>query len=51
MSERGVPVDHATIHRWSVKMMLALAAVFRQRKQPVGSSWRMDQTYIEVGGE
>jgi len=51
MSERGVPVDHATIHRWSVKMMPALAAVFRQRKQPVGSSWRMDQTYIEVGGE
>ena len=51
MAERGLVVDHATIHRWSIKMMPALAAVFRQRKRPVGSSWRMDETYIEISGE
>ena len=51
MAERGVPVDHATIHRWSVKMLPVLAAVFRARKSPVGSSWRMDETYILISGQ
>jgi putative transposase len=51
MAERGVFVDHATVHRWALKMMPVLAAVFRRRKGPVGSSWRMDETYVKVGGE
>ena len=32
MAERGLPVDHATIHRWSLKMIPVLAAVFRKQK-------------------
>jgi transposase-like protein len=28
-----------------------LAAVFRRRKRSVGSSWRVDETYIKVGGQ
>lgn len=51
MQERGVFVDHATVHRWAIKMVPVLAAVFRRRKHPVGKSWRMDETYIKVGGE
>ena len=51
MVERGVFVDHATIHRWSIKILPVLATVFLRRKRPVGSSWRMDETYIKVGGE
>jgi putative transposase len=51
MAERGVLVDHATVHRWSIKILPILAAVFRQRKRPVGLSWRMDETYIKVGGQ
>ena len=51
MAERGVPVDHASIHRWSPKMIPVWAAVFRKHKQWVGSSWRMDETYILVGGQ
>ena len=51
MAERGVPVDHATIHRWSIKLIPVLAAVFKTRKLSVGSSWRMDETYIQVGGQ
>ena len=51
MAERGVVVDHATIHRWWIKMMPVLAAVFRRHKRPVGTSWRMDETYIKVNGE
>ncbi len=37
MAERGVPVDHATVHRWSLKMIPVLAAVFRKHKRLVGS--------------
>ena len=51
MQERGVFVDHATVHRWAIKMLPVLAAVFRRRKRPVGLSWRMDETYIKVAGQ
>ena len=51
MQERGVFVDHATVHRWAIKMLPVLAAVFQRRKRPVGSSWRMDETYINVAGQ
>ena len=51
MAERGVAVDHATIHRWAIKMTPVLAAILRRRKRPVGTSWRMDETYIRVSGE
>lgn len=51
MAKRGVLVDHATVHRWAIKILPVLAAVFRQRKRPVGTSWRMDETYIKVGSD
>ena len=51
MAERGVLVDHATVHRWALKMLPVLAAVFRQRKRSVGTSWRVDETYVLVGGQ
>ena len=51
MAERGVVVDHATVHRWAIKILPVLAAVFRRRKRPVGTSWRFDETYIKVAGE
>jgi putative transposase len=51
MAERGVVVDHTTVHRWAVKMLPFLAAVMRRRKRPVGLSWRKDETYVKVGGQ
>jgi len=51
MQERGVFVDHSTVHRWGIKMLPVLAAVFRRRKRAVGLSWRMDETYIKVAGQ
>jgi transposase-like protein len=51
MAERGVIVDHATVHRWALKILPVLAAVFRRRKRPVGRSWRMDETYVKVAGQ
>ena len=44
MQERGVFVDHSTMHRWATKMLPVLAAVFRRRKRAVGLSWRMDES-------
>jgi transposase-like protein len=49
MAERGVEVDHSTVHRWALKILSVLAKVLRRRKRPVGRSWRMDETYIRVG--
>jgi putative transposase len=51
MAERGVFVDHSTLHRWSIKMLPVLAAAFRRRKRPVGRSWRMDETYVKINGQ
>ncbi len=51
MAERGVLVGHATVHRWALKMLPVLAAVCRHRKLPVGSSWRVDETCVLVGGQ
>ena len=48
MRERGVFVDHSTVHRWLLKILPVLALVFRRRKRPVGMSWRMDETYIKL---
>jgi transposase-like protein len=35
----------------SLKILPVLAAAFRRRKRPVGDSWRMDETYVLVGGQ
>jgi transposase-like protein len=51
MAERGVFVDHATIHRWALKIVPVLVKVFRGRKRPVCKSWRMDETSIKVRGQ
>jgi putative transposase len=50
MAERGVFVDHATIHRWALKIVPVLVKVFRGRERRVGKSWRMDETYIKIRG-
>lgn len=51
MQERGVFVDHSTVHRWAIKVLPVMAAIFRRRKRQGGGSWRMDETYIKVAGK
>jgi putative transposase len=51
VAERGICVDHSTVHRWALKLLPVLEKAFRRRKRPVGTSWRMDETYIRVKGE
>src|SRR3978361_1552984 len=48
MAERGIEVDHSTVHRWVIKLVPLFAKTLRKYKQPVGKSWRMDETYIKV---
>jgi putative transposase len=50
MDERGVEFDHSTLNRWVLKYVPLLEKQFRARKRPVGSSWRMDETYVKVKG-
>ena len=51
MAERGLSVDHSTVHRWALKLLPVLALVFRRRKRPVGPSWRVDEAYIRINGQ
>lgn len=50
MAERGISVDHSTVHRWAIKLLLVREKAFRRSKRKVGRSWRMDETYIKVKG-
>jgi putative transposase len=44
MEERGVSLDRAAINRWVGRDGPQLEQVFRCRKRPAWSSWRMDKT-------
>lgn len=51
LAERGVIVDHSTLNRWVLKYAPLLEQRARRRKKPMASSWRMDETYINVKGQ
>jgi len=44
-------IDHATLQRWVISFSHILEQEFRKRKKRVGTSWRMDETYIKVNGK
>jgi transposase-like protein len=50
MEERGVSVDHSSINRWAIRFLPLIEKVARKHKRPVGTSGRMDETYIKVKG-
>lgn len=51
MAERGVDVDHSTIHRWVLRYSPELEAELRKRTRPVGDSWRWDEMAIKIKGK
>ena len=51
LSMRGVQVDHSTVQRWVFKFSPEIEKNMHKRKRQVCSSWRMDETYIKVGGK
>lgn len=51
MAERGIIVDHSTLHRWVIRLVPLLDKAFRRYKRTVGRRWRMDETYIKIKGQ
>ncbi|QUY48717.1 IS6 family transposase [Serratia plymuthica] len=51
MAERGITVDHSTLHRWVIRLVPLLNKVFRRHKRSVGRRWRMGETYIKIRGQ
>ena len=51
MAERGLSVDHSTVHRWVVHFSPELLQRFHQRKRAVTGKWHVDETYIKVRGQ
>ena len=51
MSERGVAVDHATLHPPGYSSMpRSFNKLFRHRQRPRGRSWWLDETYVKIKG-
>src|SRR5215211_6663335 len=50
MAERGVDVSHTTILRWVQRFVPEFERRWRHYVRPVGTSWRVDETYIRVKG-
>jgi transposase-like protein len=51
MAERGVAVDHTTVHRWTVRFSPLLLECFNRRRRAVTGKWHVDETYIKVRGQ
>ncbi len=51
MQERGVTVDPSTIFRWVQRYAPEIERRIRLYQAPRSSSWRVDETYVRVGGK
>jgi transposase-like protein len=50
LAERGIDVDHVTIHRWVRRFAPLLADAARFARHRVGDRWQVDETYVKVAG-
>ena len=51
MQERGVEVDDSTIFRWVQRYATELEKPVRWYQGYRSGSWRVDETYVKVGGQ
>jgi hypothetical protein len=51
MAERGIVVSHTTIHRWVIRYVPEFEKRWNRFARPVNNSWRVDETYVRVGGK
>lgn len=51
MAERGISVDHSTMHRWVIRYSPELLERFNRHKRTVSGKWHVDETYIKVRGQ
>ena len=50
MPDRGLSVRHTTVMRWTVRYAPEFEQKWRRYERPMGDSWRVDETYVKVGG-
>src|SRR3712207_3618904 len=50
LAERGIEVDHVTVHRWVLRFAPLFADAAHPRRHAVGDRWQVDETYVKVGG-
>jgi transposase-like protein len=50
LAERGIEVDHVTIHRWVQRFTPLLVDPARFGQHRVGDRWHVDETYVKVAG-
>ena len=49
--ELGVSVAPSTILRWVIRYVPEFEKCWQAYERPVGDSWRVDETYLKVGGQ
>jgi transposase-like protein len=50
MAEREISVDHSTILRWVRQYAPECEKKWHRYTRHIGPSWRVDETYVKVGG-
>src|SRR5437016_2640524 len=50
MADRGITLTHTTILRWVQRYLPEFEKRWGRYARPLGGSWRMDETYLKVGG-
>ena len=50
LAERGIDVDHVTVHRWVQRFTPLLADAARPCRHAPGDRWFVDETYVKVAG-
>jgi transposase-like protein len=49
-AERGRTVDRSTVYRWVQRFLPLFGEAARVHRRPVGSEWRVDETYCRLNG-
>ena len=50
LGERGIHVDHVTVHRWVRRFTPLSADPARFSRHTPGDRWFVDETYVKVNG-
>jgi transposase-like protein len=51
IAERGIVVSHTTIHRWVIHYVPEFEKRWNRFARRVNTSWRVDETYINIRGK
>ncbi len=49
-TERGLTVDRSTVYRWVQRFLPLFGEAARIHRRPVGTKWRVDETYVRLQG-